>query len=148
MDLDQAAQEMSSGQLDRARERLARLAEHWPDRGEVRVPLGQSELACGRPGAAARAWGRIPHDSAWAAEAAGYRAQLALQAGRFADAEEILTAAIDCRGPKTGTVRWPSGRLDRYHDLAAGQGYHLVEVNTVPKALGGFGPTKKADRSN
>jgi hypothetical protein len=36
-------------------------------------------------------------------------------------------------------VRWPSGRVDRYHDLAADRAYLLREGDVAPRALRGFG---------
>jgi len=35
-------------------------------------------------------------------------------------------------------VRWPSGRVDRYDDLAADTGHHLVEGETQPRPLAGW----------
>ena len=35
-------------------------------------------------------------------------------------------------------VRWPSGRVDRYRDLAADTGYHLREGDPRPRPLKGF----------
>ncbi len=35
-------------------------------------------------------------------------------------------------------VRWPSGRVDRFRDLAADRGYHLREGATTPARLPGF----------
>jgi hypothetical protein len=35
-------------------------------------------------------------------------------------------------------VRWPSGRVDRFEDLAADAGYHLIEDERRPKALKGW----------
>src|SRR5207249_12236970 len=35
-------------------------------------------------------------------------------------------------------VRWPSGRVDRYKDLAADTGYHLREGDPRPGPLRGF----------
>ena len=42
-------------------------------------------------------------------------------------------------------VRWPSGRVDRFRDLAAGSGLHLVEGDPAPRPLPGF-PPPPADR--
>jgi hypothetical protein len=36
-------------------------------------------------------------------------------------------------------VRWPSGRIDRYGDLAADTGYLLREGADAPRPLAGFG---------
>jgi hypothetical protein len=35
-------------------------------------------------------------------------------------------------------VRWPSGRVDRFQNLAADRGYRLIEGDASPKLLGGF----------
>jgi len=35
-------------------------------------------------------------------------------------------------------VRWPSGKVDQYHDLAADTGYHLREGDAVARPLQGF----------
>jgi hypothetical protein len=37
-------------------------------------------------------------------------------------------------------VRWPSGRTDRYRDLAADTGYHVREGDSRPVPLKGFQP--------
>jgi hypothetical protein len=39
-------------------------------------------------------------------------------------------------------VRWPSGRIDRFRDLAADAGYLLREGDTQPRALPGWGARK------
>jgi hypothetical protein len=36
-------------------------------------------------------------------------------------------------------VHWPSGRVDRYRDLAVDTGYHLREGDARPRPLKGFG---------
>jgi hypothetical protein len=43
-------------------------------------------------------------------------------------------------------VRWPSGRVDRYQDLAADTGYHLREGDVQPRPLKGFGDRPKSGR--
>jgi tetratricopeptide (TPR) repeat protein len=44
-------------------------------------------------------------------------------------------------------VRWPSGRVDRYHDLAADTAYHLREGDRQPKPLRAWQPWSRPRRS-
>jgi tetratricopeptide (TPR) repeat protein len=43
-------------------------------------------------------------------------------------------------------VRWPSGRIDRYRDLAADTGYLLLEGRSKPRPLPGWGTSKSLVR--
>ena len=52
--------EFGARRFGAARERLARLAERWPDHGEVEYLLGASEKALGHSQAAMAAWDRVP----------------------------------------------------------------------------------------
>jgi tetratricopeptide (TPR) repeat protein len=103
--LEAAARDMEAGNYARSRERLARLAERFRGRGDILFPLGESELACGRAERAELAWSQVPKGSPLAAAAAVRRAQLALEAGQFAEAEKILRDALDESGPESGGVR-------------------------------------------
>ena len=100
-----AASDMEAGNFARSRDRLLRLAERYRGRDDILFRLGESELACGRLDRAAIAWSQVPKGSPRAAAAAVRRAQLALPAGQFAEAETILRGALDESGPESGGVR-------------------------------------------
>ena len=69
-ELARAKREVAEGQLDPARERLARLLASRPDAAEVHYERGVCEEAAGRPAQAIAAWARIAPGSPFAATAA------------------------------------------------------------------------------
>ena len=105
VDLEQAASDRKAGNSRAARDRLARLVERWPGRAEVLFPLGESELACGRVEQAMIAWSQIPPKSPFAGQVALGRARLALEAGQFSNAEQILREALAESGSSSGELR-------------------------------------------
>jgi enediyne biosynthesis protein E4 len=92
--LREATRDLEAGNFVAARERLKYLARRWPGRAELLFPLGESELACGRLEEALAAWSQVPQDSSFSGQAAVASAQVALQLGRFSDAERILRTAL------------------------------------------------------
>jgi enediyne biosynthesis protein E4 len=104
-ELKQAASDAKAGNSLAARDRLARLAGRWPGRAEVFFQLGESELACGRVEQAVIAWSQIPRESPFAGQAALGRARLALEAGQFSNAEQILREALAQTGSSSGELR-------------------------------------------
>ena len=58
-ELSLAVDAMRAGRFGRAGERLARLAEHWTDGGEVLLLLGECEFLRGRREEALAAWARV-----------------------------------------------------------------------------------------
>jgi tetratricopeptide (TPR) repeat protein len=113
-EIELAAREMSLKQHDRARRRLEGLAARRHDVDEVSYLRGVCELALGRIEAAAACWRRVPPASPFAERAALYREQVALAGGRFAEAEEALTAALRTPGPLAQEVRRRLTRLLRF----------------------------------
>ena len=117
--LDRARGELRRGNYAEAQPRLAWLASRWSNRGEVPYLLGLCALAEGRPEAAMRAWGRVPRGSVFAEESALRSRRLAMDRGRFVEAEAALTVALARPGPNAAAVRqamltllWREGRLD------------------------------------
>jgi tetratricopeptide (TPR) repeat protein len=97
-ELGRAGREMASGRYAPARARLSRLSARRPGRAEVEYPLGACEAALGHVGAALDAWRRVPGDAPEAPRAALDRANLALEHGRLAMAEESLAAVANAPG--------------------------------------------------
>src|SRR5262249_54752011 len=83
-----------------ARNRLARLAERWPDEAEVALELGRCELARGRPQEALAVWARASGRSHLAGRVALERADLTIRLGRVTQAGRILTPAPDRPAPE------------------------------------------------
>src|SRR5262249_40867368 len=95
-----------------ARERLARLAEGWPEDGEVLLLLGECELGRGRRAAALAAWAQVPPASPSFARAALLRATHLINMGQYTSAEELLTAAL-ARPALAGADRYEPERAVR-----------------------------------
>ncbi len=86
-----ARSEMQAGRYDRARVRLIRLAAARPGDGAVAFELGVCERRLGRREAALAAWSRVPRRNGnEGLRAAVASAQVFIDLGRFADAEEAL----------------------------------------------------------
>ncbi len=111
IELAEARQAMAAGRLALARERLTRLADRWPGDGDVLLLLGQCELERGlRDGdleprareAALAAWARVPSSSPDFPLAALLRALQLIKAGRYAQAERLLDAALAAPLPDAG----------------------------------------------
>ena len=64
-DLGVARHEMEQGLFGLAGQRLARLAEQWPDDAEVALQLGRCELARDHPEEALAAWAQAPSEGPW-----------------------------------------------------------------------------------
>jgi enediyne biosynthesis protein E4 len=103
IELGEARQAMAAGRLALARERLARLADQWPGDGDVLLLLGQCELDRGLHDgeldprareAALAAWARVPPSSPDFPAAALLQALQLIKAGRYAQAERLLDAAL------------------------------------------------------
>jgi enediyne biosynthesis protein E4 len=117
--LNRALDAMASGRFDVARPLLVRLAESRPGRPEVEYSLGLCEQALGHHDASLAAWARVPSATPFAARAAGGRARVLQDRGRFADAEDVLRMAIDASNHEEAELRlalqrllWYQGRLD------------------------------------
>ncbi len=89
-EMTQAEQEIRAKQFSVAGARLSGLAKRWPGRGDVELSLGRCEAEQGRFAAALAAWKRVPAHAEQAPSANLLAAKLALDHGRFADAEEAL----------------------------------------------------------
>jgi predicted Zn-dependent protease len=90
-----------------------------PDSDEALYLVGTCELARRRHQAAAAAWARVLLRSPFAAQAMVGRVQVALELGRLADAEQMITDALNdprIDGPGLrlllGAVFLPQGRLE------------------------------------
>jgi tetratricopeptide (TPR) repeat protein len=123
--LDLAKRELSRGLHGAAAGRLGPLLARWPDWGEVGYLLGVCESSAGRPDAALAVWARVPPRSAFFMPAALRRAQVEMDRGRFAAAEEVLLEAL--RRPRRealaarhllGEVLWHQGRHDELVELS------------------------------
>jgi enediyne biosynthesis protein E4 len=103
--LGQSRRAMTSGDYSSALPQLRWLSARRSGRAEVDYLLGVCEQAAGRPDAALAAWARVRAESAFTAELANRRAQLEMERGRFATAEEILLPASQGRGPEAIETR-------------------------------------------
>ena len=126
-DLAEAREAMGQGRFGLARERLARLADRWPDDGEALLLLGECERERGRRAAgsapelgrdaaaelrrgrdaAMSAWSRVPPTSPFYPRAALLRATdwINTSPQKYAPAEEVLVTAL---------AQAPPGQADRY----------------------------------
>src|SRR5206468_171402 len=118
-EMHRAEAEFAARRYDAAGARLARLARRRPGRGDVEYWLGMCENLAGHPDAALAAWGRVPDGASEAPQAARRRAELALERGRLAVAEESLERASRLPGGSGDEVRdllirvyWRSGRSE------------------------------------
>ncbi|WP_435008291.1 FG-GAP-like repeat-containing protein [Tundrisphaera lichenicola] len=92
--VEEARREMSSGRLAEARAKLTALAGQWPDRGDVLLPLGQSEEALGHPEQALKAWEQVPASDPNYVPAVESLASVRINLGRFTPAESLLIKAL------------------------------------------------------
>ena len=105
---------MEAGNAIGARDRLAHLAQRWPGRAEILFRLGESELACGRIEQAIACLVASFHaDRHWRGGRPCRTAQVALQAGRFSDAERILRDALEEPGSNAQRAAAPAPRDPR-----------------------------------
>ena len=123
-ELQLAERDFAAQRFAAARDRLARLAQAWPGRGEVEYWLGVCELNQGHARSAMEAWSRVPDQSAEAPQAALARGKLASEGGAHALAEACLDRASRATGEVGGEARrmleqvyWITGRYDDYRRL-------------------------------
>src|SRR4051812_4827362 len=102
---DQARRDLDAGLLESARHRLARLAEQWPDNGEIALHLGRCELARDRPERALSAWSRASESSPLAGRIALERGRVAIRLGQFTAAEQVLTRVLRQPWPEDADLR-------------------------------------------
>jgi predicted Zn-dependent protease len=86
--------DVDEGRYGTAGRKLTELLTWKPDSAEALYLLGTCEMARGRAEAAAEAWTRVAPDSRFAPMAILGRMQLAMERGRLAEAEEIVTQAL------------------------------------------------------
>ena len=105
--LKRAQRDLSRGDYATAAQHFAALAARWPGAAEVEYGLGECELALGHPEAALAAWSRVPPGSPLGLDVALARGRLALEHGRFTEAERALTSAlaVDSAAPRAVEVR-------------------------------------------
>jgi len=104
-ELKEALSEIAGGHYRPARQRLAELAKRRPGSSEAAYQLGLCEENLGHLDSAMATWSSIAADSPFAIKAAIGRARLLMNAGRFALAEEVLSALPHDRGPDALPVR-------------------------------------------
>ena len=99
--------DLSRGDHAAAAPRFAAMARRWPGDAEVEYRLGECERSRGRHDVALAAWSRVPPGSPRGLDAALARGRLALELGRFTEAERSLTGALagSPAGPKAVDVR-------------------------------------------
>ena len=110
-ELFEAKSELGKQQLNRAKERLNRLARRWPGRGDVEYWLGTCEMASGNAEAALQAWSRVPAKAPEAGLAALASGRAAMDAFRYSVAERSLERAVIEKGETGNEARWLLGRL-------------------------------------
>ena len=112
-------EEVEAGRHSTAAGKLIAFLAERPDSDEAAYLLGNSEMASGRDRAAALAWARVSPGSPFATRAVQRRMELEVARGRFADAEQLITAAMAdprfdasalplCLGP----IYWIQGRIE------------------------------------
>ena len=123
-ELRQAQLDLSARRFGPARARLSRLAQRWPDHGEVEYLLGACEMAKGHTDAAMAAWGRVPDQAPQAPVALLSRGRLALDTGHYGLAETCLDRASRMGGDHANEARrllarvhWITGRHDEYRSF-------------------------------
>ncbi|WP_435011885.1 FG-GAP-like repeat-containing protein (plasmid) [Tundrisphaera lichenicola] len=121
-ELERASGEMSSGRLEAARDRLARLSERWPGRDKVEYRLGLCESTLGHADAAIEAWGKVPTDSPLSVRTRLSRGKLALERGKLAEAESSLTGLER----RVDAVGYEAGRLMEQVLLFSGRGREIA----------------------
>jgi tetratricopeptide (TPR) repeat protein len=121
LEMATARHELAHGQFRQAADRLSRLAQRSSQSGELEFLLGACERADGRPDEAIEAWSRVPETAPEAANAALGLGKLAVDQGRYADAEAYYRRAIlagsdvgDEAEQLLGKVEWLIGRFDAY----------------------------------
>jgi enediyne biosynthesis protein E4 len=99
--------------------RLARLAQEWPDHGEIQYLLGACQKIQGHLDAAMTAWQRVPKDANQAPLAALALGRLALDLGQYRLAKTSLDRAFLARGEVADEAErllewlyWMTGRRD------------------------------------
>ena len=88
-------EQMQAGRHGAAARNLTTLLAREPDSDETAYLLGVCESTRGRTEAAEEAWARIPPGSGFAVPAMLGRATLLVDRGQFADAERLLTRALE-----------------------------------------------------
>ena len=140
--LEQAKARLASGSPAEARRLLAESAARWPGEGEVEFLLGACEQALGRPEAAEAAWSRVPPYSPFAGHAAMLRVRLLMKRDRFAEAEELLPAALRASGQHAIEAR------ETLVDLFKLEGRFARGAGSCPGGLGQLTPTGSACSGN
>ncbi len=133
--MSRAFHDLARGNYAAAAPQLAAMARRWPGDVEVAYRLGECEWARGDSEAALAAWSRIPPDSPRGLDAALALGRLAMERGRFTEAERALTGALAAhpRGPEVVAVRQhlihllvQQGRYDEAQGLLEWQWRELV----------------------
>ena len=98
-DLGEARRHLAEGRPALARSQLKTLLALRPNDGEVAYHLGLAEEKGGNASAAIAAWEGVPGSSPFFLKAAIGRGRLALEAGRFGEAEALLEGLLPPSGP-------------------------------------------------
>jgi tetratricopeptide (TPR) repeat protein len=124
--------------------RLARLAQRWPDHGEVQYLLGACEKILGHRDAAMEAWQRVPADANQAPLADLSRARLALELGRYRLAQSCLDRAVLAKGEVADEagrllewLYWMTGRRDDNRDVLRRRAEQEAEPSLTLRKLWG-----------
>ena len=104
-ELKLAEKEIADGRHRVARQRLGDLAKKRPGSSEVAYQLGLCEEHLGHAEAALIAWSRVAANSPLFIKAAIGRSLVLMNAGRFAQAEDVLASLPRARGPFAAHVR-------------------------------------------
>jgi enediyne biosynthesis protein E4 len=123
-ELREARGEFGARRFGAARARLARLAQRWPDHGEIQYLLGHCEKIRGHLDAAMAAWDHVPATANLAPLADLSRGRLALELGRYRLAETCLERARLAKGEVDDEASrllewlyWMTGRRDEHREL-------------------------------
>ena len=119
---------MAEGRAASARPTLAALVARRPADGEAAYQLGLAEKAAGDERAAVATGSRVAPGSPFAAKAAVRRAQLLIDAGRFAQAEGLLEPLPRGGGPDGAEARQALELLYRFEGRPADVRRLIVET--------------------
>ena len=135
--MGRAMRDLDRGRYAAAAPQLAEMARRWPGDAEVEYRLGECEQALGNADGALAAWSRVPPGSTRGLDTALARGRLAMERGRFAEAEQALTGVVpvDPGGRKAVDVRQhlihlfvQEGRFDEAQALLERQWRELVDA--------------------
>ncbi len=137
-----AEHDFAARRLSEARQRLARLARRWPERGDVEYWLGVCAMGQTDPDAAMAAWQRVPEDCREAPLAELALGRVAIEGCHYILAEASLqrasrrNAEVGAEARRMlGWLYWMTGRHDEYQALLRIEASELADPSRVLRKL-------------